>query len=234
MPTTADAVRLGSYWQNVPDRRTMSFRRRTSAGPPPVHGQEIEIANCWHRNFVTLPQSSGSAVYAIQTCDIYMPRVNAAIDTALERPLPGDTITDNTSVPQTAQTWTIEQVSDVGALRAWKLGCVLPTIIGATGISVKFQNPVVSISNAGQRVVSSWTDITTVTAWVQQTQTQADDTLGCRTMVRNATIYTSAYPTTTAQSVVFEVATSRRYTIVAYRPAQSVAVLNEYDLELIP
>jgi hypothetical protein len=137
-------------------------------------------------------------------------------------------------IPITDTVWNVESCTDVGALGTWELGCVSPRIVNAGSISIKFQNPTEAISTAGQRVVTGWSDISTVSVWVQLVNTQTDDILGCRTMARNATVYTSAYPTITAQSTVLEVVSGRRYTIKEYRPARNLNELNEYELELIP
>jgi hypothetical protein len=237
MPTTADAIQMRGFWQMMPDRRSMSFQRRVSVGPPPSYDPQTTIVNCWHRNFSTVSHPGNPGVYVLQSCEIYVPRVpNAEFDIASERPNPGDIITDgsSTSIPFTDTTWFVESCTDVGALGAWKLGCVAPTIVSSESISVKFQNPTETISTAGQRVVTGWSDISTVSVWVQLVNTQADDLFGCRTMARNATVYTSAYPTITAQSTVLEVVSGRRYTIKEYRPARNLNELNEYELELIP
>lgn len=234
MPTTADAVRMRAKWSLMPDRRTMAFRRCDSSGPPPIYDTAINIVNCWHRNFLTVSHPGNPGVYVIQTCDIYVPRrPNSAIDAATVRPQPSDLVTDTIAVPL-GTNWYVTSCEDVGAQGTWKLGCVAPAISSSTAISIKFQSPTQTITGAGQRVVTGWSDIADAVVWVQITNTVANDILGCRTMARNATVYTSAYPTTTAQSTVLEVVSGRRYTIKEYRPARTLSELNEYDLELIP
>ncbi len=100
MPTTATATRFGDKWRLMPDRRAMSFQRRTAVGPPVTYGTSVDLTNCWHRQFSTQSNPGNPGVYILETCKIYVPRsANASVDTASERPMPGDLISDTIGAP---------------------------------------------------------------------------------------------------------------------------------------
>jgi hypothetical protein len=233
MPTNADAVRLRSYWRRVPDRRTVTYYRRTAVVPVATYS-EFDAFDLWHRDFGTMPHPGNPGVYVVYTADLFLPKeTNTAIATTAP-PVPGDRVQDAaaTRIPRTGRLWTVNSVHEVGSEGAWKLGCVAPVILNGLGVTLKVQRPAIAQTDSGLRLSQTWTDVSSVTGWFQQVNTAATDTLGKRQIPDRATVYLETLgEIPEAQDTVYDAGNEARYTILAVRPALDLMSLAEMDIE---
>lgn len=235
MPTTADAVRLRSYWRRVPDRRNVTYYRRATIGPPSTY-TSFDAFDLWHRNFTNRPHPGTPGVYVLYTADLFLPKeTNTAIATTAP-PLPGDQIQDAaaTRIPRTGRLWTVNSVAEAGGEGTWQLGCVAPAIISGVALAVKLQRPAIDQTDSGLRLSRTWTDISSQTAWIQIMDTAAGDHLQKRQIPVRATAYLpTQIDIPEAQDTLYDVTSDLRYTILACRPALDFMTFTELDVELL-
>lgn len=233
MPTTADAIRLRGYWRRVPDRRSVTYYRRVTVGPPSTY-TSFDASDLWHRAYMNSPHPGNPGVYVVYTADLFLPKETNPTIATTAPPLPGDQIQDASAVriPRTGRLWTVNTVAEAGAEGAWQLGCVFPAIVNAVGIPIKIQTPVRDETPSGLRISDTWTDVSSQTAWIQAYDSTAADHLGKRQIPHRATLYLpTAIAIPEAQDTVYDVDNERRYTIKKVRPAADLMSLMELDVE---
>lgn len=225
--------RLRQYWRRMPDRRNVTYYRRTLVGPPSLF-TNFPAYDLWHRRYVNATHPGNPGVYVVYQADLYLPKETNPTIATTAPPLPGDQIQDApaTRIPRTGRLWTINTVAEAGAEGAWQLGCVFPAIVAAVGIPIKVQRPVINQTPSGLRISDSWTDLTSQTAWIQDYDGTAGDHLGKRQIPNTATLYLSTQiAVSEAQDTVYDVTNDVRYTIKKCRPALDFLTLQELDVE---
>lgn len=237
MPTTADAVRLRSYWKKVPDRRAGTYYRRTAVGPPATYATGVALNDLWHRKFSNKPHPGNPGVYVIYEADLYFPKETNSTYATTTPPLPGDQIQDGSAatVPYTGRLWTVVDVEEAGGQGTWHIHSVAPAIISAVGIAIQIQTPTVTLTNAGLRNITAWTTITggSQTAWIQGTTTAADDLLGKRQIPDNGILYLPTSVSVDAQMTVLETVSGARYTITKVSEQKDFIDLMEITVEIL-
>lgn len=233
MPTTADAIRLRSYWRKVPDRRLATYYRRATVGPPATY-TSFQAYDLWHRGYANTPHTGNPGVYVLYVADLFLPKETNPTIATTAPPLPGDQVQDAPAnvVPRTGRRWTVNTVEEAGAEGTWKLGCVRPAILNGLGIAVKVQRPAVSQTASGLRLSETWSDVSSQTGWVQQNATASGDVLGKRQIPHRLTVYLpTAIDPPEAQDTLYDVDNDIRYTILGFRPATDFVTFTEMDVE---
>lgn len=234
MPSTYRAALMRRFWRNVPDRRSMEHLVRYAASPPGYNPSIAPVADMWHRNLVRETGPGNLGVYLVSNCEFYLPKIGAAGTTYSPVPVPGDRINDaiQATAVYTNSVWTVYRVEEVGALGAWKLSCVTPSIAAGFGLAVSIQAPTEVVTDSGLRAISGWTEVSGQTGWLQRTDAEVDgDIQGKRATPRNGTVYVPlAFEVKSQYSVLVS---SSRYTIKDVRYPRDFADMMELDVELL-
>lgn len=224
-----NATYLRQLWDTVPDRRTVTFRKRTAVTPTYT---DYTVQNCFYRPDDTREGAPSRGVYVKRYRRWYLPKsqvVNAGLTT---EPLPADVVTSTaTTIDPIAGSWTVLTQTEAGALGCWQLGCVLLEVRSALAVTVTIQRRTGAI-DATARMLPTTTNAATVSGWFQPMDSATQSNLLDKTQLPTmGTVYFATYQSSLLATDTLNVS-GVDYNVVAMNNPQSLEELQSAEVEL--
>ena len=213
----------------MPDRRTVTLRRRTATTPTYT---DYTVTDCWYRPDETGEGEPSQGVYLKRYRRWYMPKEMVTDAGFTADPLAGDLVVNTTStIDPVAGSWTVLRQSEVGALGAWELGCVLLEVRSAFAVTVTIQRRTGVKDDTG-RMLPTTTSVATPSGWFQTAASDVNPNLLEKTqMPTRGTIYLAAYQAGILGTDTLAVG-GTSYNVVSMRDPQHLEELQSIDVEL--
>lgn len=189
MPIPATLMRR--LWRQMPDRQSVTFRRRTATTPTYTN---YTVTNCWWRPDPTREGEVSRGVYLKRYRRWYLPLEMTSSAGFTSDPAPGDLVVNTTSsIDPVSGSWTVLTQSQVGALGCWELGSVLLEIRSSLAVTVTVQRRT-NVQDDTGRILPTTTTFTTASGWFQTDGAAVEaEMLGKMQMPTRGTIYLPSY-----------------------------------------
>jgi len=222
-----DAVLFRSLWRRMPDRRTVTFRRRTAATPTYTN---YTVKEAWYRPDGDEEGAPSQGVYLRRRRRWYFPKEKLANGTIA--PAPADLVVNTTTaIDPTAGSWTVLRQSEAGALGAWELNCVLLEVRGSFAVTVTVQRRGTA-QDATARWMPTTTDFATASGWFQPDGSEANANLLEKTqMPTRGTIYFGTYVSGLLATDTLNVG-GTSYNVMSMQDPQHLEELQSVTVEL--
>lgn len=172
----------------MPDRRTVTFRRRTATTPTYT---DYRVTDAWYRPEGVEEGAPSSGVYIRRYRRWYFPKEKLSAGSIA--PAPADLVVNTTStIDPTAGSWTVLNQTEAGALGAWELRSVLMEVRASLAVTVTVQTRTGDKDDTGRLLPT--TTSTTVTGWFQPDGADTRENLLEKTqMPTRGMVYFSTY-----------------------------------------
>jgi hypothetical protein len=188
---TINATLFRSLWKMMPDRRTVTFRRKITTTPAYTN---YTVADAWYRPDETAEGQTSQGVYIKRYRRWYLVKEKMTAAGFTADPLPDDLIVNTAStIDPTAGTWNVIGQREVGALGAWELPCIMMQIRSAFAVTVSVQRRTGAKDDTA-RLMPTTTTVATPSGWFQIEGSEAMPNLLEKTqMPTKGTIYFATY-----------------------------------------
>lgn len=229
MPGALNAPAMRSMWRQVPDRRTVTYRRRTATAPAYTN---YTVRNCWYRPDETREGQPSLGVYVKRYRRWYLPKEMTTAAGFTADPLPADVVVNTaTTIDPVVGSWTVLGQTEAGALGCWQLSCVLLEVRSAMEVTVTVQRRT-GVRDATARILPTTTVATTVSGWFQVAGATAEELLLDKTQLpTKGTIYFVSYVAGLLATDTLNVG-GTSYNVVAMNDPQSLEELQSAEVEL--
>jgi hypothetical protein len=216
-------------WRQVPDRRSVTYRRRTATTPT---YQNYTIANCWYRPDETHEGQPTQGVYVKRYRRWYLPKEMATAGGFTADPLPADLVVNTTSgIDPVSGSWTVLSQTEVGALGCWQLSCVLLEVRSAFAVTVTVQRRV-GTKDTTARILPTTSNAAAITGWFQTSGAATEQSLLDKTQLpTKGTIYFQTYVSGLLATDTLNVS-GTSYNVMSMADPQSLEELQSAEVEL--
>lgn len=160
----ATATLLRAGWKLMPDRRTVTFKKRTATTPTYT---SYTVADAWYRPDGVEEGGPSQGVYLKRFRRWFLVKEKLSGAGVTTDPVAGDVVTNTTStIDPVAGEWTVTRTGEAGALGAWELSCVLLEVRSALAVSLAVKR-LSGAKDATGRLLPTQTTVTTVSGWLQ-------------------------------------------------------------------
>ncbi len=191
MASPINATLFRSLWRQMPDRRTVTFRRKTAIAPTYT---DYTVRDAWYRSDGTEEGQVSQGVYLKRFRRWFLVKEKMQAAGFSEDPLPDDVIVNTTStIDPVAGSWNIIRQFEAGALGAWELSCIQMSIRSAFAVTVTVQRRTATQDDTA-RWMPTTTDVATPSGWFQVEGSEVRDNLLEKTqMPTRGVIYFATY-----------------------------------------